>query len=629
MNNQTKSSTIMFTVIDRYPALVTEDKQKARRLIEKARDIIKPLIKQYNGEWHKDTLSSFSSPGDAVNCALEIQKTLKDDAELNLRIGIHVGDMVFGEADGVKVASGIGPLAEPGGVCISDQVYYAIRNKPDLEAEFLGEKTLENVNRPIKVYALKIGKESEPSTKFSETRKKPSIAVLPFVNMSADPEQEYFCVGIAEEIINALTHIENLNVVSLTSALVFKDKHEDIREIGRKLDVNTLLEGSVRKAGNRLRITSQLINVADGYHIWSERFDREMEDVFAIQDEISLAIVKELKVKLLGGDKARVIKRHTDNLEAYNLYIKGRWCWNRRQEGGLKKALEYFRQAIEKDPLYAFPHVGIADTFIVLGFNSILRPDEAFLKVKTAAKRALEIDNMLGEAYSSLACISLFYYKNWIAAENEFNRAIELNPSHASVHEFYALNLVAIERFDEAITEIKRAQELDPVSLIINAVVGFIFMCARQNDKALESVQIAIEMDPNFYYSYLFLGQIYVGMERWEEAIEAFQKLMTLSGGSSFTLGYLGMAYGLSGQKDKALKTLDQLNDMAKESYVSPYHQALIYMGLGDNDQALEYLEKAYLERESHIIFMKVWSVFDSLRSDPRFKSLLKKMGLE
>jgi serine/threonine-protein kinase len=468
-------------------------------------------------------------------------------------------------------------------------------------------------------------------TKTLETSKKlmPSIAVLPFTNLSADKEQEYFCDGMAEEIINALTQVEGLSVVARTSAFSFKGKDIDIREIGRKLNVETLLEGSVRKAGNRLRITAQLVNVADGYHLWSKRYDREMEDIFAIQEEISLSIVNKLKVNLLKEEKAKLVKRYTDDPEAYSLYLKGRYFWNRRYEGGLQKGIECFQEAIDKDPLYALAYAGIADCYNIFAHFGFLPPREGYSKAKSAVAKALEIDDTLAEAYASLGWIKTFYDWDWAEAEKAFKRALELNPNYAAAHYFYGLYLSITGHGVEAFAEVKKSVELDPLWLVVNAVLGLGLYWWRQYDEAIEQLQKTLEMDPNFAIAHFYLGLTYAVKERWEEAIASLKKFLNLWPGSPVAVGYLGFAYGMSGQDDEALSMLDQLSKLSQQRYVSSLYKALIYLGLGKKDQAFEYLDKAYDERESWMVTLKTAPFMDTLRSDPRYEALIKKMGLE
>ncbi len=465
---------------------------------------------------------------------------------------------------------------------------------------------------------------------------RPSIAVLPFANLSADKEQEYFCDGMAENLINALTHVEDLRVVARTSAFSFRGKEIDVREIGRKLKVETLLEGSVRRAGNRLRISAQLINVADGYHLWSEKYDRDIgetccpEDIFTIQDEISLAVVDKLKVKLLGGEKAKLVKRHTKDLEAYDLYLKGRFFWNKRTKEGYRKSLGYFQQAIDRDPTYALAYVGIADCYDLLGWYDYLPPEEAFPRARAAAQKALDMDDTLAEANASRGWISTNYEWDWPAAESKYKRAIEINPSYATARQWYAEYLSYMGRYDESIAEAKRAQELDPFSMIINTDLGQVLYYARQYDQAIEQLQKTLELDPNFIVAHFFLALLYAQKAMNDEATAEAQKARALSGGDdSLMLAHLGAIYSFSGRSDEAKKVLDQLHQLSKHRYVSPFYTALIHKGLGQKDQALEWLEKAYKKRDHWLETLKVHPWFDSLRSDPRFIELLRKMGLE
>jgi TolB-like protein/tetratricopeptide (TPR) repeat protein/predicted Ser/Thr protein kinase len=457
---------------------------------------------------------------------------------------------------------------------------------------------------------------------------KNSIAVLPFKNMSADPEQEYFCEGMAEELINNLAQITDLRVVARTSAFSFRDKDVDIREIGRKLNVDKVLEGSVRKAGNRLRITAQLINVSDGYDLWSERYDREMEDVFTIQDEVTLAIVDTLKVKLLGREKAMLRMRPTDDQEAYNLYLKGRYFWYRRYEGSLQKGLEYFYQAIKKDSSYASAYAGIADSLSILGIFW-LPPKEVFPKAKEAALKAIEIDNTLAEAYTSLGFISFAYDWDWIAAERAFKQSLAHDPKYALGYLWYATYLSWMGRFEEATEAINKALELEPFSLVINVNLGHVSYFKKQYDEAIKHGLKSVELDPNFLQSYFYLAWGYQGKEKWKEMIAAQKKAVALSDDSPFFLGWLGMGFGLSGQKEKAQKMLDRLEKMSKNKYVSPINKALIFLALDEKDQMFEHLERAYEAKVMWLASIKTNPLFDSVRSDLRFKELLKKMNLE
>jgi serine/threonine-protein kinase len=461
------------------------------------------------------------------------------------------------------------------------------------------------------------------------TKQPPSIAVLPFTNLSADKEQEYFCDGMAEEIINVLTQVEGLRVVARTSAFAFKDKHEDVREIGRKLNVETLLEGSVRKSGKRLRITAQLVNVSDGYHLWSERYDRDIEDIFSIQDDISLSIVSQLKGKLLGKERAAIAGRHTRDVEAYNSYLQGRYFWNKRTEVGFQKGLEYFRQAIERDPTYALAYAGIADCFNLLGWYCVISSKEAFPSAKSAAERALEIDEDLSEALTSLAFATMLYDWRWEEAEREFKRAIELNPGYATGHHWYAEYLASMGRMDEAMMEAKRALEFDPLSVVMRALCGLALYFSLQYDEAVKQCKRILDMDPNFVPAHLFLGLTYTKKSMFDEAISEFQSAIALFGRSSLMLGALGHAYAASGKQEEARKLLNELKQMSEPMCVPWYYIAAMYSDLGENDEAFEWLTRAYNEHDAWLVFLKVDPIWQTLRADPRYIALLKKMGLE
>ena len=456
-----------------------------------------------------------------------------------------------------------------------------------------------------------------------------SIAVLPFADVSRGKELEYLCDGIAEEIINALTNVEGLRVVARTSAFSFKGKNEDIRAIARKLNVDSMLEGSVRKAGNRLRITVQLINAADGYHLWSERYDREMEDVFAIQDDITLAIVNKLKVTLLGKERAALVKRHTEDFAAYNLYLKGRYFWNKRTETGYLKSLEYFRQAIDKDPSYGLAYAGVADCYDLLGWYGYLAPQEAFPRARTAAEKARELDDTLAEAHASLGWISANYDWDWAAAEQQYKRALELNPSYATAHQWYSEFLTYMGRHDGSIAEGHKALELDPLSLIINNDLGQVYYFARRYDEAIAQLRKTLEMDPIFAVAHFFLALALAQKSMFDEAIEEAQKAMSLAGeGDTLILSHLGIIYALSGREKKARQVLAKLDEFSEDKYVSPFPVALIHTALGDGDKAFERLEKACEERDHWIETLKVHPALDGLRQDERYRSLLERTGL-
>ncbi len=457
----------------------------------------------------------------------------------------------------------------------------------------------------------------------------PSIAVLPFVNMSADAENEYFCDGLAEELINALSKIEALRVAARTSAFSFKGKETHILEIGRKLNVSAVLEGSVRKSGNRLRITAQLINAADGYHLWSERYDREMQDIFDIQDEISLAIVDALKVKLLGEEKAAVLKRYTDNTEAYQLYLLGRFHYGKWTAGGWKRAIEYFERAIENEPNYAPAFAGLASSFFHLWWAfGTLSPAQSVPRAQAAAARALEIDSTLAESHLALGQLKFWYEWDFAAAELEFKRALELNPNYAAAHEQYGIAIAALDRADESIKLGCRALDLDPLSLPARLNAGWIYECAGQIGRMAEQGRKMIELEAGF-----FGGPWNLGIEAWTDgryqvAISHLQTALSL-GALPIILSQLGCLYGIVGERDKAICALRDLRSMCAQEEELSYPIAIVHAGLGESDRAFELLDQAYEQHVAMLLYLKHFPPFiPGFSTDPQLADLLRRIGV-
>jgi len=443
--------------------------------------------------------------------------------------------------------------------------------------------------------------------------------------VSADPENEFFCDGLAEELLNALGKIEELKVAARTSAFSFKGKNVNVSEIGRALGVNTVLEGSVRKAEERVRITVQLVSIADGYHLWSERYDREMKDIFDVQDEITLAIVDALKVKLLGAKKAAVLKRHTRNPEAHEFYLRGLSYFMRWTPEFFQKAIESFDQAIAIDPRYASAYAGLAECYTEMSFFAA--PREWMPKAREAARQALELDDTLGNAHNSLAVIKMYYDRDYAGAEHEFKRAIALDPGSAHIHMWYGWYLGLMGRFDEGLKEQRRAQELDPLSDHPNFGIGATFYWSRQPERAIEHFHGVIELNPNFRIAYWFLTDAYVAKGDFASAIATIENA-PIALNDPVTLSAAGHAYGKAGERRKALEILSELERQSSQEYELAFHIAQIYLGLGDHEQALAWLEKACDERSIWLIWLGVDPKFDPLRSDPRFQDLLRRVGL-
>jgi serine/threonine protein kinase/Tfp pilus assembly protein PilF len=517
-------------------------------------------------------------------------------------------------------------------------VFYAILNENPVpitkfrkdiphELEKIVRKALEKnpKNRYEDMDAVLADLKSVGSKAVSTSADKPSIAVLPFVNMSADPENEYFSDGLAEDLINALTNITELHVVARTSSFAFKGEKVDIREIGQKLNVDNLLEGSVRKVGNRVRITAQLIKVKDGYHLWSDRYDRNMEDVFAIQDEITEIIMDKLMVALVVLKKPPEEHRPV-NFEAYDFYLKGRYCLNKFE---MDKALAYYEQAIEKDPDYALAHASIAEVYTLLstGFD-ILPSKDAMPKAKEAAKKALELDPNLAEAYVSLGLIALSYDWDRKATKKYFEKAIELNPNSMNAHqwfEFYWTYMMA--DLDTATAHLERALELDPLNFLIKVRLGFMDIFKEAYESAINKFNALLEFEPNFGLLYLSFATAYALKGDYDEAIAYGEKMLEIGPRAVAYVGNMGWLCAVAGKKDRAYKFLAELEERSKKGYVSSFWTALIYLGLGEIDKTFEWFEKAYDEHDGNMIYFTVPQILDPVRADPRYKQLLLRMG--
>ena len=457
-----------------------------------------------------------------------------------------------------------------------------------------------------------------------------SIAVLPFENLSRDPDNAYFTEGIQDEILARLAKIADLKVISRTSTQRYKSSPDDLPQIAKRLGVSSILEGSVQKTGDRVRVTVQLINAASDAHLWAETYDRNLTDVFAAESDIAKMIADTLRAKLSGSEQQAIAVRPTENAEAHQLYLRGRYFWNKRTGADFKKAIDYFNQAIDKDPNYALAYAGLADAYVLLPAYAEASPKESLPQAKAAALKALELDSTLGEAHATLANALVAYDLNFTEANREFERAIELNPNYATAHQWYAeTGLVPLGQFEKAVAEVKRALELDPLSLVINADVGTILTNARRYDQAIEQLRKTVEMDPGFYYAHWTLGNALELKGLTEEAIAEYKEAIALND-DPLPRALLGHLYAKIGRKNEALAILKQVRELresSKQRYVSPYNLALIHIGLGQKDEALQLLEETYQDRDGYdIAFIKVEPLLDPLRGDPRFETLVQKV---
>jgi adenylate cyclase len=641
---QRRLAAIMFTDMVGYTALGQRNESLSLALVEEQKKLIRPILARHNGREVKTMgdafLVEFANALDAVRCAYDIQRASREfnisqsnDKRIRLRIGLHVGDIeesngdIFGDA--VNLASRIEPLAQDGGVCMTRQVYDQVQNKFDLSLKSVGLKTLKNVKQPVEVYEMILPWKETEHMESSELEGR-RIAVLPFVNMSPDPQDEFFADGLTEELIDRLSQAKDLEVIARTSVMSFKKKTLKAGEIGRELRAGSLVEGSVRKSGSMVRVTAQLINANTEGHLWSSKYDRNMEDIFAVQSDIAEQVAEALRIRLLPTERMAMERKATESLDAYTAYLKGRFYWNQRTREGLTKAITFFEQAIEKDPRYAQAYAGIADSYGVLVNYGFLRPEEGLPKANASAMKALELGEGFAEAHASHAVV-LWNSWDFKGAGKELRTALELNPSYARAHQWYGDYLHFVEKKpEEAIAEKQRSRELDPLSPIANLNFGAIFYQLRQYDRSIEEFTKALELFPDYWNLHVWLGTALQMKGEYERAIKELDKALTLSGNESSVLSSLGCAYAAAGKMDEANKVIEELKAMSKEAYVTPVEFAYMYACLGDLDEAFKLLSKAIEEKSSQIpeVLLGDPLFIDRLIGDPRFEMLLGKLGL-
>ena len=686
MTSQRKLAAILCADAAGYSRLMADDEAATIRALNESRDLFRKRIEAHGGRLidtaGDSILAEFPSAVEAVDCADEIQHELAkrnhqfaDHRRMDFRIGVNLGDVIEQEdgtiyGDGVNVAARLQTLAQPGGICISGTAFDQVDGKLPLRFEFIGDQQVKNIAKPVRTYLalvdalprrsrdahgtkrhlLTIGaaaivavllaagivwkaqqtaaKGPAPSaiSRAKQLPGSPRLAVLPLANISPDPDDEYFADGMTEELISRLSRVSGLDVIARTSVMQYKGKATGIADIGRDLNVNTVLEGSVRKSGDKMRITMQLIDVASQAHLWSADYDRQLKDVFATQSEISSRVVDALHVRLIEPGNAAAVAVRSRDSETYNLYLKGRYHWSKTTLDGLKKSIEYFEQALARSPNDARSWAGLADAYVWLGWFSYLPPNETFPKAKAAAEKALTLDENLAEAHASLGLVRFLFEWNWAGAKQSYERAIELSPSYALAHLWYGIYYKAMGNQQKALTQIMRANELDPLFLIANAEIGWAAYFRRDFREAERECRRTLELDPNFPFALLCL-QSALGLQKNPEVVQVARKLVQLNPGDPYMLGGLGWAHGVLGQAAQAREILATLRKMAQTSPVPPTTTYLVYIGLRDLDRTFSDLERTRQERWADMAWIKTDPVFDALRSDPRFVALLEKMA--
>ena len=682
---QRKLAAIMFTDMAGYSALAQSDDKLALELLEEHRQLLREIFPRFNGTEIKTIgdafLIEFQSALEAAQCAIEIQRTLAKrnhdvtaERRIELKIGIHIGDVVHRSGDvygdGVNIASRIEPLAGAGGICVSMDVERQIRNALEARFEKLAPTELKNISVTMDLFRIVLpweqkakaervetsvggrsfavsrlvwvgaivlafigfgwwwsdrqsGKATKssnmPSTAPAADQK--SIAVLPFVDMSQAKDQEYFCDGISEEILDALAKVDGLRVVARTSSFSFKGKNADVGDVAKKLNVENILEGSLRREGNRIRITAQLINARDSFHLWSDTYERELKDVFAVQDEITRSIVDALKIKLAVAPPA-----HTrPNTEAYDLYLQGLYLSNKSDEENLRKSVTFFQRALDKDPNFARAWIGIAKAWIWLA-DAYVRPLEAYSKVKEAASKALALDERNAEAHCYLGETKRILDRNLSGEEEELKRAIEIDPNSADAHLFMSFLKSAQGELEEAVQEIEEAERLDPLSPPICFVAVLWYRSADRIEDAINAGQRSVQLDPNYVYFDPPLADAYSAKGDFNQAVALYEKAQATTHFPS--LG-LGITYAKMGRREDARRILDQLIEKSRQQYVAADSIAAVYVALGEKDEAFRWLDRAVEEHSGSFYSYMFCPEFRALRSDPRFADLLRRMGID
>lgn len=666
----------MFTDMVGYSALTQMDERRALEMLDAQRGLLRPILARHSGNEVKTIgdgfLVEFPSAVEAAQCAIEIQEavTARNEQQpverrFQVRIGLHIGDIVLADGDvfgdGVNIASRIEAFAPPGGIAMTEAVAQQVGNKLPLPVARIGPRKLKNIRDRVTLYRVTVPWDSEAvaihrrqsrwwgrmpfeRVAFGATallligglawwvvsrQSSPaaaaeirSLAVLPLDNLSNDPSQEFFVEGMHDALISELARIGALRIISRTSMMKYKDHGKAIPEISRELDVDAVVEGSVLRAANRVRITAQLIEASSDQHLWSRTYERDLKDVLSLQSEVAREIAREIRVKLAPPVQARLASTSSVDPEAYEAYLRGRWYRDQGSAEDLEKAFEFFQLALDEDPSYAPAYAGIATYYSVLPFYSSRSPVEVLPRAKEAAMKALELDENLPEAHAALAYIRAYYEWDWAGAARSFRRAIELSPSSSDAHFSYSRFLAAQGEIESALVEIGRAYELDPLSLLLKANTALLYYFEGDYERALTELQETLELDPEFPVARWGMALVYQQMGRHVEAIDILEKVAA----SPNMRSSLAHAYALAGRQSEAQAILDELGARSQEAYVPAYFFALIHAGLGDRDQAIEWLERAYQERSSVLAYLQVDPRIDNLRSDPRFHALLTRL---
>lgn len=633
---------ILFADMTGYTALVQQNEELARVKRKRLKEVLETAVAHFNGkilQYYGDgSLSIFNSAIDAVECAIDIQQQLKQQPVVELRMGLHTGDVVIEDeaiyGDGVNLASRIESLAVPGGIFISGKVYDELKNQPSIITREMGWFELKNIREPVRVFAIANNGITVPGReelKGKTTSTQNRLAVLPFVNMSADAENEYFSDGITEELLNALTRVEGLQVTSRTSVFAFKGKNHDIRDIAIQLNVDKVLEGSVRKSGNRVRITAQLINAADGYHIWSENYDRDLTDIFEVQDEISGIIANRLRENLKpAARKENLVKPPTKNINAYTWYLKGLHYANKLTPADRFKAIECMEKAIEIEPAYAQAYAMMASCYSYLGSSGQMLPGKAFEIVHRMADKALELDDTIAEGHIAKAGAFLFYDWKWQDAYNALQKAIQLNPAATSAYQLLGFYYIIMGEKERAVETVETAERLDPLSPIISQTLGSMYMFSGRFDDGIKQADKLLEMNPQMRSS-IEMKAWGTGMKGdWTTALELFLEVHRLTNHPLKGLMGVGYSYAKLGQTEKAMECLHKMERRQQEEpgLVLAADMAAVWYALGNYDKTYHYLNECIDKRMGPVSYFLEYPAYAGIKADARYPDLKKRLNV-
>jgi len=630
---------VLLTDMVGYSALAQRDEPAALGHAQRLEQLVRATLPAHGGRAVKSLgdglLVEFPSALEAVACAVAIQKAAAGarggrPAAAELRIGIHLGDVVRrGDdivGDAVNIAARVQPLSDPGGICVTQQVYDQVRGKIDVPFAPIGSPKLKNIATPIPLY--RVGLPSARPAESGSAATVPRVAILPLVNISGAPKDEFFADGITEELIQTLSRIAGLRVIARTSIMRYKRSEKAPPEIARELGATAVVEGGIQRAGRRVRITARLLDPTTSEALWSEAYDREVEDVFELQSEISRRVAASLEVQILRTEQRALERSFTEDVRAHDLYLRGRHQLNQRTEESLRRALASFRGSLRQDPRFGRAYAGIADAYSTLAWLEFQRPHQAFPRARMAAQKAISLDPGLAEAHASLGFVRFLFDRAWEGAEEEFRTAIRLDPSYPTAHQFYSDLLKATGRLEEAEAEVRRALELDPLSLAINTALGHVLYLSRRYDDAIAQYRRVLELEPEFVQAHLWFGRPYLEKGMFSQAISEVRTAVRLSGGSTMSLAVLGHAFASAGRRNEARQILRRLALRSRLHYVPSYWIGLVYVGLDDRDRAFEWLARAEKERSAWLAWVNVEPRFDRLRGDPRFARLVRRLDL-